>query len=183
MAASLEDAVALVVPHKQFERSYRTLIDEFKSRGERLVPFTLAFEYERFEDLVFKLRENSKGIGIPGGFVPNSSYWLVRGLEVIGVSNLRHKLTAALRREGGHIGYGIRPSLRGRGFGTAILRHSLDEARALGLRKVLLTCGKENTSSAKVILANGGVLKSEEFYAPRNEVLQKYWIDLGATAT
>jgi predicted acetyltransferase len=183
MAASSDDAVGLAVPHEQYEWSYRTLIDEFKSRGEHLVPFTLAFEYERFEDLVFRLKEQSEGIGLPKGFVPNSSYWLVRGSDVIGVSNLRHKLTAALRREGGHIGYGIRPSLRGRGFGTAILRYSLAEARAMGLKKVLLTCGKENTSSAKVILANGGVLASEEFYAPRNEVLQKYWIDLGATAT
>jgi predicted acetyltransferase len=51
------------------------------------------------------------------------------------------------------------------------------------LIKVLLTCGKENVASCKVIVANGGVLASEEFYPPRNEVLQKYWIDLATTAT
>ena len=183
MPARLKSTVSLVQPHKKFERSYRSLVDEFKSREERLVPFTLAFEYETFEDLLSKLRDSSKGIGLPDGYVPHSSYWLVRGSEIIGVSNLRHKLNAALRLEGGHIGYGIRPSLRGGGFGTAILRHTLDRAKSIGLKKVLLTCGKENVFSAKVILANGGVLESEKFYPPRNEILQKYWVDLATTAT
>jgi predicted acetyltransferase len=59
-----------------------------------------------------------------------------------------------------------------------ILRHSLAKAAALGLKKVLLTCGKDNIGSVRVILANGGKLESEEFYPPRNEVLQRYWIDL-----
>ena len=183
MSARLENTVSLEQPHKRFERSYRGLVDEFKSRGERLVPFTLAFEYQTFEDLLARFRDNSMGIGLPEGFVPHSSFWLVQGLEVVGVSNLRHELTDALRLEGGHIGYGIRPSLRGKGFGTAILQHTLDRAKSIGLKKVLLTCGKGNIFSAKVILSNGGVLETEEFYPPRNEILQRYWIDLATTPT
>jgi predicted acetyltransferase len=96
---------------------------------------------------------------------------------------LRHKLTPALRVEGGHIGYGVRPSLRGKGFGSEILRQTLFRAKSLGLTKVLLTCGKNNIASAKVIVANGGVLESEAYYPPRDEVLQKYWINLAASAT
>jgi predicted acetyltransferase len=170
--------LALISPRESFERSYRSLVDEFLSSGERLVPFTLAFEYERFADLLVRLRQNSQGIGLPEGFVAHSSYWLVRGAEILGVSNLRHELTDALRVEGGHIGYGIRPSLRRQGFGKAILSRTLERARAIGLGKILLTCGKANVGSVKVILANGGVLDSEEFHAPRNEVLQRYWIHL-----
>jgi len=184
MAARLLDAVSLVTPNREFESSYRSLVEEFTSRGERLVPFTLAFEYEQFGDFLMKLRDNSRGIGIPEGFVANSSHWLVSdNFQLIGVSNLRHELTPALRLEGGHIGFGIRPSLRGKGFGVEILRQTLSRAKSLGLIKVLLTCGKENVASCKVIVANGGVLASEEFYPPRNEVLQKYWIDLATTAT
>ena len=59
-----------------------------------------------------------------------------------------------------------------------ILRHFLAKAGALGLKKVLLTCGKDNIGSVRVILANGGKLESEEFYPPRNEVLQRYRIGL-----
>jgi predicted acetyltransferase len=83
-----------------------------------------------------------------------------------------------LRKEGGHIGYGVRPSARRRGHGTELLRSTLLKAKELGLRKVLVTCGKENLGSVKVILVNGGVLESEEFMQPRNEVVQRYWIDL-----
>ena len=176
--------LALISPRTDLEGSYRSLIEEFKSLGERLVPFTLSFEYERFDELIGRLNDNAKGIGIPEGFVPNSSFWLVRdGTEIVGVSNLRHELTPALQIEGGHIGYGIRPSLRRMGFGVEVLRQTLVRARRRGIARVLLTCGRDNAASAKAILANGGVLDSEAYYPPRNEVLQRYWIDLGATAT
>jgi len=184
MAAPLHGTVSLVTPGKKLEHSYRSLIEEFTSRGEKLVPFTLSFEYKRFDELLKTLSDNSRGIGIPDGFVANSSFWLVRDeSEIVGVSNLRHELTSALRLEGGHIGFGIRPSLRRKGFGAQILRQTLLRAKSLGLKRVLLTCGKGNIASANVILANGGVLDSEAFYPPRNEVLQKYWIDLEASAT
>ena len=81
--------------------------------GEALVPFPLAFENEDFSAFLGKLSACARGEGIPEGFVPHSTYWLVRdGSEVIGVSNLRHRLTKALRFEGGHIGYGVRPTAR-----------------------------------------------------------------------
>lgn len=184
MSVRPNNTVSLIAPRRELERSYRSLIGEFTSRGERLVPFTLSFEHEIFDELLKQLSDNARGIGIPEGFVANSSFWLVHdNSEIVGVSNLRHELTPALRLEGGHIGYGIRPSLRRQGYGVEILRQTLSRAKALGLQKVLLTCGKENIASAKSILANGGVLDSEAFYPPRNEVLQRYWIDLGTTAT
>ncbi|MGH8634248.1 MAG: GNAT family N-acetyltransferase [Burkholderiales bacterium] len=184
MAARPKGRVSLIAPRKELEPSYRSLIEEITSRGERLVPFTLGFEYEKFDDLLKELDDNSKGIGLPKGFVAHSSFWLVRDKsEIVGVSNLRHELTPALRIEGGHIGYGIRPSLRRKGFGSQILRETLSRARSRGLNRILLTCGKENIASVKIILANGGVLDSEAFHAPRNEIIQRYWIDLGATAT
>ena len=177
-------SVSLVAPCKELEGSYRSLVEEFTSRGERLVPFTLSFKYENFDDLLKILNDNSMGVGLPKGFVAHSSFWLVRDKsEIVGVSNLRHELTSALRLEGGHIGYGIRPSLRREGFGFQILRETLSRARSRGLNRILLTCGKGNVASVKIILANRGVLDSEAFCAPRNEIIQRYWIDLGATAT
>ena len=124
------------------------------------------------------LEEHSKGLKLPDGFVAHSTYWLVTDSEILGVSNLRHSLTPALRKEGGNIGYGIRPTARGQGYGSELLRRTLQRAKELGLAKVLLTCGKVNLASVKVILANGGVLESEEFVAKRNEVVQRYWTDL-----
>jgi Acetyltransferase (GNAT) domain len=64
-----------------------------------------------------------------------------------------------LLRAGGHIGYGIRPSARGRGLATWALRSVLVRAPALGLGKVLVTCGDSNLASARVIEKAGGVLE------------------------
>jgi len=98
------------------------------------------------------------------------------------VSNLRHRLNPALLLHGGHIGYGIRPSTRRKGLGREILGQTLAFARQLGLGRVLVTCAKENAGSARIIVANGGALHSEEFIPERGEIVQRYWIDLGVEA-
>ena len=168
----------LVQPCLALRDSYRELVAEFAVAGEPFVPFVLAFEHADFDALLAKLDGCAQGVGIPAGFVPHSTYWLVRdGTEVVGVSNIRHALTPALRREGGNIGYGIRPSARRAGYGGAILGLSLDQAAKLGLARVLVTCAKANVGSVKVILRNGGVLDSEEFLPDRGELVQRYWIE------
>ena len=171
-------ALELVAPSARLRESYRSLVAEFVARGERLVPFTLAFENADFGVFLAKLSDCAVGVGLPDGFVAHSTYWLVRDdAQVVGVSNIRHALTPALRQIGGHIGYGIRPSVRAQGYGVAILQHSLRRARALGLSGVLVTCDKQNAPSARIIVRNGGVLESEECMANLNEVVQRYWID------
>jgi predicted acetyltransferase len=160
------------------------LVAEFVRNREPFVPFVLGFEHDDFDAMLARLADCAHGIGLPDGFVAHSTYWLVDADEqVVGVSNIRHALTPALRREGGNIGYGVRPSARGRGYGTHILRLSLARAAELGLSEVLLTCAKENVRSARAILANGGLLASEEYLAHRGEVVQRYRIPIAARST
>ena len=164
-------------PHAGLASSYRELVREFTDRGEPLVPFPLSFAHDDFDALVAKLEACERGEGIPEGFVPHSTYWLVDGAgEVVGVSNLRHRLTEKLRVEGGHIGYGIRPSARRRGHATELLGRTLERARALGIEEALVTCGRQNAGSVGTILKCGGRLQSEEFIASRGEVVQRYLI-------
>ncbi|MED4162879.1 GNAT family N-acetyltransferase, partial [Halalkalibacterium halodurans] len=77
----------------------------------------------------------------------------------------------------GHIGYGIRPSERGKGYATLMLKLGLEKAAALGLEKVLITCDKENLPSARTIQRNVGVLDSE-VVDERGIAIQRYWIKL-----
>ena len=93
------------------------------------------------------------------------------------MSNLRHDLTDALRRYGGHIGLGIRPSYQGRGLGTQLLKLTLDAARDRGIRAVHVHCHKDNRASVGMILANGGVLDSEISPDASGVVVQRYVID------
>ena len=83
--------------------------------------------------------------------------------------------------EGGHIGFGIRPSYRRRGYATKILELSLLKAKALGIERALVTCDTWNVASAKTILKNGGMLwKAHEF---EGEMKQLYWIDLSSAVS
>lgn len=170
-------------PHAGLQDSYRRLVREFAERGERLVPFPLEFPNEDFPAFLARLSACARGEGLPVGFVPHSTYWLVRDAgEVVGVSNLRHMLTDALRIEGGNIGYGVRPTARRLGFATVLLRHTLVRAHAIGLPEVLLTCAKDNEASVCTILRNGGTLVSEGFVPSRGEVVQRYVVPLGDLA-
>ena len=89
--------------------------------------------------------------------------------------NIRHYLNEALLKEGGHIGDGIRPSERRKGYATEMIRLALIECRKLGIDRVLMTCEKNNIGSAKSILKNGGVLENE-FVNSEGCVEQRYWI-------
>ena len=178
----MEKLLRFEKPHAGLQDSYRDLIREFEEAGERLVPFPLMFPNGDFEAFLSKLAGCERGEGIPPGFVPHSTFWLVHNGEVVAVSNLRHSLTDALRRDGGNIGYGVRPSARGKGFAKEILRRTLVPAHELGLTAVLVICKKNNVASARTILANGGVLDSEEFLPKDSETLQRYWISLRSTS-
>ena len=96
--------------------------------------------------------------------------------RILGVVNIRHRLTDKLLIEGGHIGYGIRPSERRKGYATKILELALVEAKKLGIERALVTCDKENIGSAKTILRNGGKFDQENLYEGR--IVQRYWIDV-----
>ena len=94
----------------------------------------------------------------------------------IGAVNIRHYLNEGLLATGGHIGDGIRPSQRGKGYGTEMIRLALQECKKLGIDKVLMTCDKNNIASAKHIMKNGGILENEVL--EDGEIVQRYWIQL-----
>lgn len=113
---------------------------------------------ELIKTLLLRYENESRGIGLPEGWVPSSVFWLVDNDEYIGSGNIRHALTEQLMKFGGHIGYEIRPSKWGQGYGTMQLKLLLIEAAKLGIKSALLTCSAGNVASIKVIVKNGGVL-------------------------
>lgn len=95
------------------------------------------------------------------GLVHCTTLWWADGDTFLARIAIRHRLTDVLRRNGGHIGYDVRPSARRRGHATEMLRAALPRARALGIDPALVMCETANTASRKVIEGCGGVFEDE----------------------
>jgi predicted acetyltransferase len=165
----------LIEPSTAYFESYRAALKEFEDRN--ITGFWSLFgppdHAERYVSTIRKYRH--KG-GLPEGLVPASVFWLIDENEFVGHVSIRHTLNAALQRRGGHIGYAIRPSRARRGYGSRILELALPHARALGIRRALLKCDKNNLASRRIIEKNGGVL-ADEIEVDAKPTL-RFWIDL-----
>lgn len=118
-------------------------------------------EYEEFPDYLREQIDMAQGIGLDlSRYVPQTRYWLITDGKPVGMGKLRHYLNDNLKIEGGHIGYSIRPSERGKGYGNLILQELLKKARQKEIEEVLITCREDNIRSRKVIEHNGGELES-----------------------
>ncbi|MEC3884906.1 GNAT family N-acetyltransferase [Halobacillus sp. HZG1] len=167
----------LVEPAIELEESYLCFYKEWKDSGEAMIPWVIAKDPSDFPAMVENLHKEAKGIDLPEGFVPGSTYWLVDQVNrVIGAVNIRHALTEPLRNAGGHIGYGIRPSERRKGYATELLRLSLLKSKELGITNTLVVCDEINTGSMKTILNNGGQ-EDEDFIEEDGNVVKRYWIE------
>lgn len=172
----------IIIPSVDYKQSFIEAVKEYQSTDadDRLDIFALNVdELENdFERYIVRLLSESKGENLPKGYVPQTTFWLVDGEAFIGRVSIRHILTEHLLREGGHIGYDIRPSKRQRGYGKKILELSLPKAKELRITKVLVTCNETNLGSKKIIEANGGVLENTVAMGEGKPRKLRYWISL-----
>ena len=77
------------------------------------------YTFAEFLDYVKKCEKTSLGIDLPESYVPATVFILESDEhEYVGIFNLRHKLNETLRNGAGHIGYGISPNYRKKGYAT-----------------------------------------------------------------
>ena len=151
------------------------MMEEWLAAEQHFSPYAIRrLDYHDFDYYLKNLETTEE----KDGRVPDSVFFC---LDVdwnifVGAVNIRHYLTDALLYAGGHIGDGVRPSERRKGYATAMIALALDECRKLGLDRVLMTCDKTNVGSAKSIIKNGGVLENEVL--DDGVLEQRYWIDL-----
>ena len=173
-------SLRLIKLTKEYEKELGEMIEEWKADQElnhtNHSPWSIfRNDYHDFdhylEDLEFKEEKD--------GRVPDSVFFLLdeERNRLLGAVNIRHYMNDYLLIKGGHIGDGIRPSERRKGYGTEIIRLALEECKKLGIDRVLVTCDKDNIASAKSIIRNGGVLENE-VVDEKGVLIQRYWIDI-----
>jgi predicted acetyltransferase len=155
---------------------FKSAIAEFKTEA---LPFQFVLGYDEsipFTAWIEKLKMWPSGEGLPN--VPNTFLVGVVDGKIVGRVSIRHYLDDFLRKVGGHVGYGVVPNYRHRGYATEILRQSLPVCSSLGIDRVLLTCDVENVGSQKVIERCGGIFENTIENPQTKGKERRYWIDI-----
>ena len=174
----------LVKASKEYEALILSMLKEWRAFNNSHPetdhsPWAIFYEAKDFDDYIKHLNVIGEHMNeYKPELVPASTYFLLdldRNL-MVGACNIRHYLNEGLRNGGGHIGDGIRPSERRKGYGKEIVRLALEECKKLGIKEVLMCCYPSNIASKKTITFNGG--KYERTIIEDGKELEQYWIKL-----
>lgn len=168
------EELILLKPDESMEDEFLQFNQEWEEHMEKMVPYAADLRGMSFEDWLKESRQLEHDA--PDGMVTASLWLLLRENRILGAIALRHELNDYLMSAGGHIGYGIRPSERGRGLADIMLKKALLIVKEMNYQKVLVTCSKNNIPSEKTIIKNGGILENEIVYG--EEIVARYWIHL-----
>jgi predicted acetyltransferase len=164
------------LPRPEDEPLLRDYVREHLDHGETDITASHGLTTMAFADWIAEISRNAE-IGDP----EYGKSLLLLGLDeerLIGLLSIRCELTREQSEIIGDIGYGVRPSERGKGYASAMLRHALDVCREKGKTSVIVGCYKDNRISAKVIQKNGGKLLFEKDNFTKGRLSQYYLIEL-----
>lgn len=137
-------------------REVYEMLQEMPAEENGFVNSAHGKSWEAFQAWLAACDRSARQQGLVDGWkVPTSTFWLYEDGRPVGFGKVRHMLTDALRAHGGHAGYAIRPTARGRGLGGAFVALLREEARKLGVPRLLLTVQNRNVPSIRAALRAG----------------------------
>ncbi|AOT72234.1 GNAT family N-acetyltransferase [Geosporobacter ferrireducens] len=172
--------LSLVELSTKYSSGLKKMILDYEKYGEREYFVMYKEALDDFDKYVEKLQRREKGIGLPKEWGAYTALWLAdEDNRILGGIRVRKELGSDfLRKIGGHIGYDISPSYRGKGYGKLILKLGLEKAAQMNISHVLITCQSDNFASMKIIETNGGIFESEIIDKASNRSIRRYWFNL-----
>ena len=119
--------------------------------------------YEEYREWLKKEDDISKGVNLPEGWVPATTYFLYIDDEPVGYGRVRHASLEYLETVvgAGNLGYAIAKEYRGKGYGDILFRKLLRKCRDIGYKEIKLFPLKSNIATVKIMLKNGGEIIGE----------------------
>jgi predicted acetyltransferase len=155
--------IELVKPLKEHKAIVGDFIKEHVENNEFEIHGGALVEKLDYDIWLKQLANNSDKSTVSKDWVVASTFLAMRKSDrkLIGMIDIRHELNGFLQSDGGHIGLGVRPSERGKGYASKITMEGLSFCKKIGLQKVMLACYKDNLASSKTIEKCGGKLERE----------------------
>jgi len=177
------EPIELVEPQQKYADDiwhFRQEIFEYDAENEDQFAGCMSLDQSKSAEewiRICELRKREETCGETGAAVPSHTYLAVRknDRKIVGIIDLRHHINhPVLGTWGGHCGYSVRPSERGKGYAKEMLRLNIQNAKVLGIPKLLVTCDVKNEASERTILAGGGVY--ENTIEVGGIMMKRYWI-------
>lgn len=171
----------LVKPDLIYYEKYNDMMSEWCASKTQIAPWFLdstIMSIDEFAQFVRMLDDCEHGI-VDKNFSATSSYFVMdENDRLIGATSLRHYLTVEGFLSWGHIGYGVRPTERQKGYAVQMLKMMLEQAKKKGIYKVLVGVHDGNIGSWKTVEKCGGVMENVVHIENDDEPIRRYWIDM-----
>lgn len=175
------------IPSLERKNEIIEYLDEFVKYGSdingsgSLDKIYYGYTFEEALDRCLKMEDEEYAKSV--GRCQSRTFLLIRENDnkIVGTINVRWNLNEAMLRFGGHIGYGIRPTERRKGYNKINLYLGMLEAKKVGLEKVMLDCDVNNLGSDKTLKALGGKLERTEVDPSDGILTNVYWFDVDET--
>lgn len=131
-----------------------------------------------YNKLLEILENNKHKNKIRNDYSTETFYIAVDDRKILGGIIFRHELKGNLINHGGNIGYLIRPTERGKNYGSAMLKLAIEKCKEKGLKKVLISCRDTNIASSKVIEKNGGIYENDYYDEAAGIKYKRFWINI-----
>ena len=175
------------IPSLERKNEIIEYLDEFVKYGSdingsgSLDKIYYGYTFEEALDRCLKMEDEEYAKSV--GRCQSRTFLLIRENDnkIVGTINVRWNLNEAMLRFGGHIGYGIRPTERRKGYNKINLYLGMLEAKKVGLEKVMLDCDVNNLGSDKTLKALGGKLERTEVDPSDGILTNVYWFNVDET--
>ena len=172
--------LALVRPHPRYLESYRQACQETWDHIHNRYILHDPAVFDQWRETIFDIFEKRfQGQALPEGWYPSLMLWAVQGDRFIGATNIRTVQDEELISYGGTLGYFIRTSERGKGYGTALAQLAVEAAQLLGIEPIVITCQESNAASMAVGEHLPYVFKERDAVSVNGgepEPIWRYWV-------
>ena len=134
-----------------------------------------------FQQWLNDLENNKYEENLPKDYSTHTFYLIENDDDrIVGAIGLRWKEVPVLMKYGGFIGYSIRPTERGKGYATEMLKLGLQKFKEMDHKRerILITCKDFNIPSKKVIEKNNGIYENSYYNEDDGFTYLRYWIKI-----